>query len=127
MLVKELKARGRLDDAIVIWTTEFGRMPCGQGSKGRDHNPFTFTNWVAGGGFKGETSCGESDVLFRPARDDSSLAEPDSTVRSDNLDLRQGLVRLRPLKFELFHRVHDRAGDDMVAIPFPIRRDDMPR
>jgi hypothetical protein len=60
-LLKDLKARGMLDDTIVIWTTEFGRMPCSQGSKGRDHNPFTFTSWVAGGGFKGGISYGESD------------------------------------------------------------------
>ena len=52
-LIKDLKARGLLDDTIVIWTTEFGRMPCSQGSKGRDHNPFTFTTWLAGGGIKG--------------------------------------------------------------------------
>jgi len=42
-LIKDLKARGLLDDTIVMWTTEFGRMPCSQGAKGRDHNPFTFT------------------------------------------------------------------------------------
>ncbi len=60
-LIKDLKARGMLEDTIVMWTTEFGRMPCSQGSKGRDHNPFTFTSWVAGGGFKGGTSYGESD------------------------------------------------------------------
>jgi hypothetical protein len=60
-LVKDLKARGLLEDTIVIWTTEFGRMPCSQGGKGRDHNPFTFTSWVAGGGFKGGTSYGQSD------------------------------------------------------------------
>jgi len=60
-LIKDLKSRGMLEDTIVIWTTEFGRMPCGQGSKGRDHNPFTFTSWVVGGGFKGGFSYGESD------------------------------------------------------------------
>ncbi|HEV3236719.1 MAG TPA: DUF1501 domain-containing protein [Gemmataceae bacterium] len=59
-LVKDLKKRGLLDDTIVIWTTEFGRMPCGQG-KGRDHNPFTFTSWLAGGGIKGGVTYGESD------------------------------------------------------------------
>src|SRR3954466_12863116 len=67
-LLKDLKARGLLDDTIVIWTTEFGRMPCSQGSKGRDHNPFTFTSWVAGGGFKGGISHGESDEWsYKPA------------------------------------------------------------
>jgi hypothetical protein len=60
-LIKDLKARGLLDDAIVLWTTEFGRMPCSQGSKGRDHNPFTFTSWMAGGGFKGGVAYGASD------------------------------------------------------------------
>ena len=52
-LIKDLKARGLLDDTIVLWTTEFGRMPCSQGGKGRDHNPFAFTTWLAGGGIKG--------------------------------------------------------------------------
>jgi len=60
-LIKDLKARGMLDDTIVYWTTEFGRMPCSQGSKGRDHNPFAFTSWFAGGGFKGAVSYGASD------------------------------------------------------------------
>jgi Protein of unknown function (DUF1501) len=60
-LIKDLKARGMLDDTIVHWATEFGRMPCSQGSKGRDHNPFAFTTWFAGGGFKGGASYGASD------------------------------------------------------------------
>ena len=78
-LIKDLKDRGLLDDTIVIWTTEFGRMPCSQGSKGRDHNPFTFTSWLAGGGIKGGVTYGASDewsykavehpdLLLRPAR-----------------------------------------------------------
>jgi hypothetical protein len=60
-LLKDLRSCGLLDETIVIWTTEFGRMPCSQGSKGRDHNPFTFTAWVAGGGFKAGTTYGASD------------------------------------------------------------------
>jgi uncharacterized protein (DUF1501 family) len=60
-LLRDLKHRGLLDDTIVIWTTEFGRMPCSQGSKGRDHNPFTFTSWLAGGGIKGGVVHGASD------------------------------------------------------------------
>lgn len=60
-LIKDLKARGLLEDTIVIWTTEFGRMPCSQGAKGRDHNPFTFTTWLAGGGIKGGVTYGASD------------------------------------------------------------------
>jgi hypothetical protein len=60
-LIKDLKQRGMLDDTIVFWTTEFGRMPCNQGSVGRDHNPFVFTNWLAGGGIQGGVSYGASD------------------------------------------------------------------
>ena len=60
-LLKDLKARGLLEDTIVYWTTEFGRMPCSQGSKGRDHNPEGFTSWFAGGGFKPGTTYGATD------------------------------------------------------------------
>jgi hypothetical protein len=67
-LLKDLKSRGLLEDTIVYWTTEFGRMPCSQGSKGRDHNPFTFTTWLAGGGIRGGTTFGESDEWsYKPA------------------------------------------------------------
>ena len=60
-LIKDLKQRGMLEDTVVLWTTEFGRMPSTQGSKGRDHNPYVFTNWLAGGGIKGGVTHGESD------------------------------------------------------------------
>jgi uncharacterized protein (DUF1501 family) len=60
-LIKDLDQRGLLDDTLVLWTTEFGRMPSSQGGKGRDHNPFVFTNWLCGGGIKGGVTCGESD------------------------------------------------------------------
>lgn len=60
-LIKDLQQRGLLEDTVVLWTTEFGRMPCNQGSLGRDHNPFVFTNWLAGGGIKGGVTYGESD------------------------------------------------------------------
>ena len=60
-LIKDLKQRGMLDDTIILWTTEFGRMPSSQGGKGRDHNPYCFTNWLCGGGIKGGISHGPSD------------------------------------------------------------------
>lgn len=67
-LLKDLKSRGMLDDTLILWTTEFGRMPCSQGSAGRDHNPFTFTSWMAGGGIKGGTTYGQSDQWsYKPA------------------------------------------------------------
>ncbi len=60
-LITDLKQRGLLDDTIILWTTEFGRMPSTQGSVGRDHNPYCFTNWLAGGGIRGGITQGESD------------------------------------------------------------------
>ena len=60
-LIQDLKQRGMLEDTIILWTTEFGRMPSTQGGKGRDHNPYVFTNWLCGGGIKGGITAGESD------------------------------------------------------------------
>jgi len=60
-LIQDLKQRGLLDETIILWTTEFGRMPCSQATGGRDHNPFTFTNWLAGGGIRGGVTYGASD------------------------------------------------------------------
>lgn len=67
-LLRDLKQRGMLEDTIVMWTTEFGRMPCSQGATGRDHNPFTYTTWLAGGGIRGGTTYGPSDEWsYKPA------------------------------------------------------------
>jgi hypothetical protein len=67
-LLADLKRTGLLEDTVVLWTTEFGRMPSSQGGKGRDHNPYCFTNWLAGGGVKGGISHGPSDEWgFKPA------------------------------------------------------------
>ena len=60
-LIRDLKQRGLLEDTIIHWTTEFGRMPSTQGSKGRDHNPYVFTNWLCGGGIRGGITAGQSD------------------------------------------------------------------
>jgi uncharacterized protein (DUF1501 family) len=60
-LIKDLKQSGLLEDTIILWTTEFGRMPSTQGKKGRDHNPYVFTNWLCGGGIKPGVTVGESD------------------------------------------------------------------
>src|SRR6266536_573412 len=60
-LLQDLKARGMLEETLVLWSTEFGRMPFSQGSEGRDHNGGTFVGWMAGGGVKGGVACGESD------------------------------------------------------------------
>jgi hypothetical protein len=60
-LLKDLKSRGLLDSTLVVWAGEFGRTPFAQGSDGRDHNPFGFTVWMAGGGAKRGVAYGETD------------------------------------------------------------------
>ena len=60
-LLKDLKQRGLLDETLVVWGSEFGRTPLGQGSDGRDHHPFAFTMWMAGGGVRGGQAYGETD------------------------------------------------------------------
>lgn len=60
-LVKDLKGRGLLDKTLVLWSGEFGRAPFVQGSNGRDHNPYGFSLWMAGGGVKGGMVFGATD------------------------------------------------------------------
>ncbi len=60
-LLADLKARGLLEQTLVVWAGEFGRTPFAQGKDGRDHNPFAFSIWLAGGGVRGGTVYGETD------------------------------------------------------------------
>ena len=60
-LIRDLRKLGMLDDTLVVWSGEFGRTPFAQGSNGRDHNPFGFTTWFAGGGIKPGVSVGATD------------------------------------------------------------------
>jgi arylsulfatase A-like enzyme len=67
-LLSDLKQTGLLDDTLVLWTTEFGRMPTHQdGTAGRDHNPDGFTCWLMGAGVRGGVSYGATDEFGRRA------------------------------------------------------------
>ena len=67
-LLSDMKQRGLLDDTLVLWATEFGRMPTHQaGTAGRDHNPDGFTTWMMGAGIRGGTSYGATDEFGRRA------------------------------------------------------------
>lgn len=80
-LLADLRSRGLLDDTLVIWTTEFGRMPCSQGNKGRDHNPDAFTCWLAGGGIRGGVSYGASDEWsYRAVENPTQVYDVHATV-----------------------------------------------
>ena len=68
-LITDLAQRGLLDETLIVWGGEFGRLPVAQkGSKpGRDHNPHAFTTWFTGGGIKGGVSYGETDEIGHKA------------------------------------------------------------
>ena len=69
-LLKDLKRRGLLKDTLVIWGGEFGRTPMSEQGDGRDHNPYGFTMWLAGGGVKGGQVIGETDEVGLHAVED---------------------------------------------------------
>lgn len=70
-LVRDMKLRGLLDDTLIVWCTEFGRMPMFQkGAQGRDHNPDGFTCWLTGAGVKSGVSHGVTDELGKKAVED---------------------------------------------------------
>jgi hypothetical protein len=80
-LLRDLKARGLLDDTLVLWNTEFGRMPFAQSGEGRDHNGGTFVGWMAGAGVKPGVAYGESDEWsWKAARDVTTNYDFHATV-----------------------------------------------
>ncbi len=62
-LLTDLKRRGLLDDVLVVWGGEFGRTPMSEKGDGRDHNPYGFTMWMAGGGVRGGQTIGSTDEI----------------------------------------------------------------
>lgn len=62
-LIQDLRRRGLLDSTLVVWGGEFGRTPMSESGNGRDHNPYGFTMWMAGGGIKGGVTYGATDEI----------------------------------------------------------------
>ncbi len=82
-LLADLKQRGLLDSTLVVWTGEFGRTPVMQGNKGRDHNPYGFSAWLAGGGVRGGQAIGATDELgFRAVEDKVHVHDLHATMLS---------------------------------------------
>jgi hypothetical protein len=81
-LLKDLKRCGLLDDTLVVWVTEFGRMPTFQkGASGRDHNPKGFTAWLAGAGVKRAFSYGATDEFgYQAERDVCTIYDLHATI-----------------------------------------------
>jgi len=79
-LLEDLQARGLLESTLVVWAGEFGRTPFAQGD-GRDHDPFGFTIWLAGGGVRGGTVYGETDEFgYKAIRDRVEIHDLHATM-----------------------------------------------
>jgi hypothetical protein len=80
-LLTDLKRRGLLDSTLVIWHGEFGRMPISQRMDGRDHNPYGFTVWLAGGGVKGGAIVGATDEFgYKAEQNKKSINDLHATI-----------------------------------------------
>ncbi len=80
-LLTDLKARGLLDDTLVVWSSEFGRTPLAEGKNGRDHHPYAFSMWMAGAGIKGGQVLGSSDEFgLRAAESPYSVHDVNATI-----------------------------------------------
>ncbi|MBC8357131.1 MAG: DUF1501 domain-containing protein [Planctomycetes bacterium] len=80
-LLKDLKQRGLLDETLVVWATEFGRTPGAERSDGRDHHPYGFSVWMAGGGLKGGVAHGATDEIgFHAVEDRHYVTDIHATV-----------------------------------------------
>jgi uncharacterized protein (DUF1501 family) len=79
-LLKDLKQRGLLDSTLVVWGSEFGRLPMSESGNGRDHNPHGFTMWFAGGGVKGGQVIGATDEMGLNAVDPHPMRDFHATI-----------------------------------------------
>ncbi|TWT33213.1 DUF1501 domain-containing protein [Blastopirellula retiformator] len=106
-LLTDLKQSGLLEDTLVLWTTEFGRMPTHQhGTTGRDHNPDGFTCWMMGAGVKGGVSYGATDEFGR-------RAEVDPTTVWDFYATVLHLLGIDHEKLTMYHNGLDRRLTDV--------------
>lgn len=108
-LLRDLKARGLLDSTLVVWHTEFGRMPISQSLSGRDHSPYGFSVWLAGGGVKGGQVIGDTDEFgYRAVVDPHSVNDLHATILH-----KLGLDHTQLTYFHngRMHRLTDVAGD----------------
>jgi|694.fasta_scaffold47810_2 hypothetical protein len=105
-LLDDLARRGMLDETLVVWGGEFGRTPMEQGSGGRNHNPYGFTVWLAGGGVQGGRSIGSTDEIGLRAVDD----------RQHIRDLHATILRALGLDHERLTFEHDGREERITGV-----------
>ncbi|MEL7337814.1 MAG: DUF1501 domain-containing protein, partial [Planctomycetota bacterium] len=109
-LLADLKQRGMLDETLVVWASEFGRTPGSQHSNGRDHHPYGFTVWMAGGGIKGGMAHGATDEIgFHAVENRHYVTDIHATILQQlGLDPRELAVPGRKrLEKEFGHPIHE--------------------
>ncbi len=108
-LLHDLKARGLLDDTLVIWGGEFGRTPMTEGTNGRDHNPYGFTMFLAGAGVKGGQALGATDEIgLRAAEEKCHVNDLHATVLH--------LLGLNHLNLTFRHNGRDERLTDVAGV-----------
>ncbi len=105
-LLTDLKSRGLLESTLVIWGGEFGRTPMSEGTDGRDHNPYGFTMWLAGGGVKGGAILG--------ATDDVGLRAVESPMHVH--DIHATILHLLGFNHEKLVYYHQGRGDRLTDV-----------
>jgi hypothetical protein len=113
-LIADLKQRGLLDETLVVWGGEFGRTPVSESGSGRDHNPYGFTMWMAGGGVKGGIAYGATDEFgFKAVENRVSIHDLHATILYQlGIDHTQLTYRYAGRDF----RLTDVFGDPVKAI-----------
>jgi hypothetical protein len=110
-LLKDLKQRGLLDDTLVIWGGEFGRTPMSEKGDGRDHNPYGFTMWMAGGGVRGGVTHGSTDELGLHAVEDRlHIHDLHATIL--------WLLGVDPMKLVFLHKGRPERANLNEGLPF---------
>jgi len=110
-LLMDLKQRGMLDDTLVVFATEFGRTPGAEGTNGRDHHPYGFSVWMAGGGIKGGVVHGATDEIgFHAVENRHYVTDIHATV------LRQMGIDPRKLEVPGHKRIDIDFGEPIEAI-----------
>ena len=115
-LIRDLKAHGLLDETLVVWGGEFGRTPVSESGDGRDHNPYGFTIWMAGGGVRGGLVYGATDELgFQAVENRVSIHDLHATILNQlGLDHERLTYRYAGRDFRLTD-VHGRVLTELLA------------
>ncbi|MED5401463.1 MAG: DUF1501 domain-containing protein [Planctomycetota bacterium] len=115
-LITDLKQRGLLDDTLIVWGGEFGRTPVSEAGTGRDHNPYGFTVWMAGGGIRGGVAHGATDEFgFRAVENRVNIHDLHATLLHQmGIDHEQLTYRFSGRDYRLTD-VHGRVLHELIA------------